>query len=156
MWWTRWSEFYKNKAPNLVMISERLPLNVPFFDVDSMNIVWHGHYCKYFELARCKLLDKIGYNYHHMAESGYAFPIIDLHSKYVKPIVFGQDIVITATLIEWEVRLKIHYRIEDAHSGEKLTTGHTVQAAVNVHTKAMQLECPAVFIERVQALLDDA
>ena len=26
-------------------------VEVPFFDVDSMRIVWHGHYLKYFEIA---------------------------------------------------------------------------------------------------------
>ena len=49
-------------------ITEDYEFVVPFFDVDSMRIVWHGHYCKYLELARCKLLDKIGYNYKAMAE----------------------------------------------------------------------------------------
>jgi acyl-CoA thioesterase FadM len=33
------------------------------FDVDTMNVVWHGHYVKYLEVARCALLDKIGHNY---------------------------------------------------------------------------------------------
>lgn len=28
-------------------------IDVPFFDVDSMNIAWHGHYVKYLEIARC-------------------------------------------------------------------------------------------------------
>jgi acyl-CoA thioester hydrolase len=30
---------------------------VPFFDIDTMNVVWHGHYVKYLEVARCALLD---------------------------------------------------------------------------------------------------
>ena len=34
-------------------------IEVPFHDVDTMNVVWHGHYLKYFEIARCKLLDQI-------------------------------------------------------------------------------------------------
>ena len=29
---------------------------VPFFDVDTMHVVWHGHYIKYLEVARCALL----------------------------------------------------------------------------------------------------
>ncbi len=39
---------------------------MPFFDVDSMNVVWHGHYVKYLEVARCALLDQIGHNYNDM------------------------------------------------------------------------------------------
>lgn len=35
-------------------------LEIPFHDVDMMAVVWHGHYAKYFEIARCALLEKIG------------------------------------------------------------------------------------------------
>ena len=31
---------------------------VPFHDIDSIGIAWHGHYAKYFEIARCALLDE--------------------------------------------------------------------------------------------------
>ena len=30
-------------------------IRVPFHDVDLMEVVWHGHYAKYFEIARCAL-----------------------------------------------------------------------------------------------------
>lgn len=134
-------------------ISERHTLVVPFFDVDSMNMVWHGNYCKYLELARCQLLDKIGYNYRAMAESGFAFPIVDVHIKYIKPLLFEQSIVITASLIEWQRRLKIHYLISDATTHEKLTTAHTIQAAVDMKTSMLRLECPDIFTHKVHQLL---
>lgn len=135
------------------MISETHTLEVPFFDIDSMDIVWHGNYCKYLELARCQLLDRIGYNYTDMATSGYAFPIVDMTIKYVKPIVFRQKIAITASLIEWKFRIKIGYVITDIESGEKLTKAQTIQAAVDMKTQTMQLECPVIFMEKVEHLL---
>ena len=51
-------------------------LTVPFFDVDSMHIVWHGHYVKYLELARCAFLDALGYNYTTMREHGHGWPVV--------------------------------------------------------------------------------
>jgi acyl-CoA thioester hydrolase len=30
----------------------RVELDVPFHDVDLQRVVWHGHYYKYFEVAR--------------------------------------------------------------------------------------------------------
>jgi len=56
---------------------------VPFFDIDTMNVVWHGHYVKYLEVARCALLDKIGHNYTAMLEAGYAWPVIDMQLRYI-------------------------------------------------------------------------
>ena len=41
-------------------------IRVPFHDVDGMQIVWHGHYYKYFEVARTKLLQPIGYDLNEM------------------------------------------------------------------------------------------
>jgi acyl-CoA thioester hydrolase len=134
-------------------LSENYSFSVPFFDVDSMNIVWHGNYCKYLELARCKLLDKIGYNYRAMAESGFLFPIVDMQIKYIKPIIFEQAIVINATLIEWEQRIKIKYLISDARTQEVLTKAHTIQAAVELKTQRLHLACPDIFIQKVQQLL---
>lgn len=144
-----------NKVANVQAqcLSENYNFSVPFFDVDSMNIVWHGNYCKYLELARCKLLDKIGYNYRAMAESGFLFPIVDMQIKYIKPIIFEQAIVINAALIEWEQRLKIKYLISDADTQEVLTKAHTIQAAVELKTQRLHLACPDVFIQKVQLLL---
>lgn len=42
-------------------------IEVPFFDVDAMHIVWHGNYVKYLETARCAFLSAIGYDYNEMA-----------------------------------------------------------------------------------------
>lgn len=134
-------------------ISAEYVCKVPFFDVDSMNIVWHGHYCKYLELARCNLLDKIGYNYQAMARSGFGFPIVDMQIKYIKPLLFEQDIVITASLVEWHYGLKISYLIEDANTREKHSKAYTVQAAVDMQTKQMRLECPQILQDQVAKLL---
>ena len=41
------------------MIQVETIIEVPFHDVDVMRVAWHGHYVKYFEIARCALLDKI-------------------------------------------------------------------------------------------------
>jgi len=126
---------------------------VPFFDVDTMHVVWHGHYVKYLEVARCALLDKLGHNYTHMLESGYAWPVIDLQLRYVRGAVFGQRINVRASLVEWENRLKIDYLITDKATGERLTRASTVQVAVRIEDREMQLACPKVFVEAVERAL---
>ena len=126
---------------------------VPFFDVDTMNVVWHGHYVKYLEVARCALLDKIGHNYSAMSDSGYAWPVIDLQLRYVRGAVFGQKLNVRANLVEWENRLKINYLISDVETGERLTRAVSVQVAVNMHNREMQLASPKVFTDAVERML---
>lgn len=128
-------------------------VTVPFFDVDSMNVVWHGHYVKYLELARCELLDAIGYGYEAMFASGYAWPVIDLQLRYMNPAVFGQRVTVRAELVEWENRLKIHYLITDAASGTRLTRASSVQVAVRMDNREMQLVSPAALQDAVRQTL---
>ena len=126
---------------------------VPFFDVDSMHVVWHGHYVKYLEVARCALLDRIGHNYDAMVASGYAWPVIDLQLRYVRGAVFGQKLNVRANLVEWENRLKINYLISDLATGERLTRAVSVQVAVDMSSREMQLASPKVFTDAVERVL---
>lgn len=36
-------------------------IKVEFYDLDPMDVVWHGNYVKYLEVARCDMLSKLGY-----------------------------------------------------------------------------------------------
>lgn len=126
---------------------------VPFFDVDSMLVVWHGHYVKYLEMARCALLDHLNHNYLHMQASGYAWPVIDLQLRYIRGAVFGQRLIVRASLVEWENRLKIHYLITDAVTGERMTRASSVQVAVDIASGEMQLASPQVMLDAVQKVL---
>jgi acyl-CoA thioester hydrolase len=128
-------------------------ISVPFFDVDMLNVVWHGHYVKYLEIARCALLDHLNHNYTQMRDAGYAWPVIDLQLRYVRGAVFGQRLKVRASLVEWENRLKINYLITDAETGERLTRATTVQVAVEITSHEMQLVSPKVFIDAVQRAL---
>lgn len=134
------------KTPLLVSTTD---IQVPFHDVDMMMVTWHGHYVKYLELARCELLDKIRYNYMDMVQSGYAWPVIDMGLRYVKPARFGQWIRVEAALVEYEYRLRIDYVIRDRASGEKLTKAHTIQVAVHVETHEMCLASPAILAQKI-------
>lgn len=131
------------------MVEAEFTLKVPFHDVDSMRVVWHGNYAKYFAAARCALLDQIDYNYNQMAESGYAWPVIDMRIKYVKPAIFNQEIVVRAQLLEYENRLKIGYLIRDVETGTKLTKGFTVQVAVDMSNQEMRLYSPQILLDKL-------
>jgi len=141
------------KTAKKALVSSYIDIKVPFYDVDSMRIVWHGHYVKYIEDARCELLDKLGYNYLAMEESGYIWPIVDMRLKYVASAKFAGTIRVYAFLVEYESRMKIAYEIYDLATGQVLNKAHTVQVAVDIESEEMQFESPAVFINKVTAQL---
>lgn len=127
-----------------MLLKAELAHEIPFHDVDMLNIVWHGHYIKYFELVRCKLLEAISYDYQAMRDSGYIWPIIDTRVKYIKPLHFTQKVILEAELREWEYRILIHYTIKDPHSGEPFTKGHTSQVAIDSKTGEKCFESPSI------------
>jgi acyl-CoA thioester hydrolase len=131
------------------MIRAEVELSVPFFDIDILGIAWHGHYCKYIEIARCAMLDKIDYGYMVMRATGFVWPIVDIQLRYVRPARFEQRLKVSAELVEWEYRMKIKYRITDAETGEVLAKGHTVQAAVDSASGEMSYASPAIFLEKL-------
>ena len=135
------------------MISAEVDIVAQFYDLDPMQVVWHGNYARFLEQARCALLDKIGYNYPQMDESGFMWPIVEMQTKFVRPIRFAQAIRAEAVLVEYENRLKISYRCRDKLSGEVLTKAHTVQVAVLAQSGELCLESPAALIDMVRALL---
>jgi acyl-CoA thioester hydrolase len=129
--------------------SAAIELSIPFHDLDPVNIVWHGNYAKYFEQARCALLATFNYNYDEMRASGYIWPVIDLHIRYIKPLRFKQQVRVTATLKEWEYRLKIDYLISDLLTGMRIAKGSSVQVAVDASTQEMCLLSPRILFERL-------
>ena len=128
-------------------------VKVPFFDIDMMEVVWHGHYVKYLEEARCALLDSLDYAYPAMQESGYSWPVIDLQLRYMQPATFGQRLTVRAELVEWENRLKIHYLIQDAATGARLTRASSTQVAVSISTREMQLVSPPCLVQAIAKAL---
>jgi acyl-CoA thioester hydrolase len=118
-----------------------------------MQVVWHGNYARFLELARCALLEKIGYSYPEMARSGYFWPVVDMRIKYVRPVRMAQQIRLTATLLEYENRLRIDYRIVDAASGDLLSKAQTTQLAVAVGTGQLEFNSPNELVDKVRVLL---
>lgn len=136
------------------VITSSVRREIPFYDVDSYRIVWHGNYPKYFELARCKLLEDIGYSYAEMEVSGYVFPVIEMQVKYVQPLLFRQVVDIEAQLVGWEDKLVFHYLIRDVDSGKRLTKGRTQQVAIAMPERITQFRSPDALRNAVQAYLD--
>jgi acyl-CoA thioester hydrolase len=130
-------------------LSHEIEVTPAFYDIDPMEVVWHGHYVKYLELARCALLARYDYDYPRMRDSGYAWPIVDLRLKYVRSAVLGQRLKVRAQIVEWENRLRIDYLIRDAETGRKLTEASTIQVAVQMRTGELCFVCPPVLWQRL-------
>jgi len=121
-----------------------------FYDIDPMQVVWHGNYVRFLEVGRKALLESLDYGYEQMRASGWSFPVVDLRLRYVKPAVLGQRLRVRASLAEWENRLVIDYEIRDASSAQLLTKASTTQVAVSAATGELSFACPGDWVARVE------
>jgi acyl-CoA thioester hydrolase len=130
-------------------------VRVPFFDLDPAGVAWHGRYFQYFELARCALLETVGYSYEEMMDSGILWPVADTNVRYLRPLLLNQEVTVTACLREWELRIVVDYRIED-DNGTLFTRARTVQVPVVAETHELTLGSPDFFVDNVKARLREA
>ena len=127
---------------------------IEFYNLDPMQIVWHGNYINYFELGRRSLLEKIGYGYNEMKDSGYAFPVVEISAKYLQPLRYKDRICIKAILMEYENCLRIKYEIRNAETGAVVTRGLSTQMAYDIKTEESCFTCPMVLIKKVESLIN--
>jgi acyl-CoA thioester hydrolase len=126
---------------------------VEFFHLDPMQVVWHGNYINYFEIGRRLLLEKIGYCYNDMKESGYSFPVIEVSARYTGSLRFRDCAKVKAILLEYENRLKIQYEIRNVKTGAVVTKGFSTQMAYDVNAGESCFVCPKILVEKVEALI---
>ena len=122
---------------------------IPFYDVDSMRVTWHGHYIKYLEEARCAFLATKNMTYYAMDILGYAFPIVELKVKYIKSCTFGQKIIVRTELESGENFLTFRYEILDKETGQKLCKAQTKQMCVLMKTKETLFEIPEIVLKQL-------
>ncbi|MCH5283572.1 MAG: acyl-CoA thioesterase [Treponema sp.] len=121
-----------------------------------MNVVYHGNYVKFLEVARCNLLDKIGYGYNEMVATKFMFPIATMSLKYIHSLQFEEEAIVKATLVEWENRIRIKYEIRSLKTGQIVTKAETTQIAVKMPEAETLFVCPKIFTEKVEAIIRSA
>ena len=129
-------------------------IKVEFYDLDPMNVVWHGNYVKYLEIARCDMVSRLGYTYSDMKNDGYAYPVATMEMKYIKPCTFGQELKVVSIVEEIEPALVIKYVIFDNKTGEKMFKAKTMQIAVDINSKQTVYEAPEN-LKKIIASLED-
>ena len=132
------------KHNNLSIKTETI---IRFSEVDSMGVVWHGNYIKYFEDGREAFGNKYGLNYLDFYKNGILTPIVKLSCDFKKPLEYGEKAIIETKYIDCEAaKLKHEYIIYRSSDMKIVATGTSVQAFLNMNRELM-LTIPPFFAE---------
>lgn len=117
---------------------------VPFHDLDPMHIVWHGHYLKYFDMARFGLFLQGGVNlYRYSIDNNCIFPVTRTSAKHILPLRHNDVFVCRAAAIEAYIKIVIDFQIIRLEDGALCTKGRGEQVAVKMPEMETLYEIPS-------------
>jgi len=120
---------------------------VRFSEVDTMRIVWHGNYLKYFEDGRDAWGQQFGLDFLQVYEEhGLLAPLVSTDLKFKQPLRYGDIGLIETTFIDsLAAKAVFRYRIFDEHRTQLKVEGETVQVFTDLDYN-LQLFTPS-FLE---------
>ena len=124
-------------------------LEVPFHDVDMLHVVWHGHYLKYFEIARTALLRKYHLDGHRLIETGHGLYVIESKCRHTYPLRFAERFRVGAAFRDVDYRLLVEFEIHNLTQDRRAAYGHTSLATVDLQGR-LQLRTPDVIVRRIR------
>ncbi|MCT4622032.1 MAG: acyl-CoA thioesterase [Schleiferiaceae bacterium] len=128
-------------------IENEIYLNVRFSEVDSLGIVWHGNYLKFFEDGRESLGLIYGMSYQELYDKRLVVPIVDTQISFKSVVKFGDKLKLVTRFYKQKAA-KLHYKywVYNETTGQLSATGSTTQVFVNEELE-LQLFTPEVFEE---------
>lgn len=126
-------------------LSSTHQISVRFNEVDSLNIVWHGHYIAYFEEAREAFGKKFGISYLEIKKEGYAVPIVKTETEHLLPLKYGDVMTVETTFINSRAaKMMFKYLIKN-QDGQIVCKGETTQVFISPESGEMSLSNPEFY-----------
>lgn len=131
----------------IAALTNRTTFRVRFSEIDSMQIVWHGEYVRYFEDGREAFGKQYGLDYMSIYREGYMVPIVDLTCQFKQSLSFGEEAIIETRYLACEAaKIKFEYVIYRATDQSVVATGSTIQVFLNLN-KELELINPPFYLE---------
>lgn len=132
---------------HIAALTDRTTVKVRFSEIDSMQIVWHGEYVRYFEDGRESFGKHYGLGYMDIYREGYMVPIVDLNCQFKQPLSFGEEVTIETRYISCEAaKIQFEYVLYRATDNNIVATGSTTQVFLN-KDKELELITPTFYQE---------
>ena len=87
---------------------------------DQMGVVYYGHYAQFYEIGRTEAIRQIGYTYKEIEALGIIMPVVDIHSRFLRPAKYDDLITVKTTLKEMPAHFKIVFHSEIFNQQDEL------------------------------------
>ena len=105
---------------------------VKLFDTDTMGVVHHSNYIRWFETGRVEFLRTLGIDLNEMMNDGILFPIVEIGAKFHAPARFGDELEIETTAEALtKAKMKFNYVIRRRGEDKILAEGTSTNVFTN-------------------------
>ncbi len=119
-------------------------MKVPFHDLDPVQIVWHGNYLKYFDIARFGLFAEAGVDlYRYYEKTQYLFPVIKTATRHIASLTYGDEFICRARPVQADIKIVIDFEIRRIKDSIVCARGRGEQVAVKMPEMETMYEIPA-------------
>ena len=133
------------------MRGNQTKIRVIYADTDTMGIVYHTNYIKWFEIGRGELFRQMDMTYAWVEEQGYGMPLTEVYAHYLSPAQYDQ-LLLVETEIGYVKRasIRFNYTIWDEFREKALVEGHSVHAFVDQSRRIVRI--PSFITDRIKQL----
>ena len=130
-----------------MVLSETIRVQVRFSEVDSIKMVWHGHYITYMEDAREAFGRKYGLEYMYIYDSGYLAPMFDIKMRYHQIATVDDVLLVTITCRSTKgAKLVFDYEIHKESDNALVFTAESTQL-FTTREGVFEPSCPSFLAE---------
>lgn len=130
-----------------MILVNRKEIEVRFSEVDSMGIVWHGHYIKYFEDGREAFGREHQLGYMDVYAQGFFIPIVNINCSYKRPILYNGPLMVQTTFVDSPAaKIIFQYNLYHKESEELFATGTSEQVFLTKE-RELHLTLPEFFVK---------
>lgn len=132
------------------MIETTTQIRVRYAETDQMNVVYHGNYAQYFEVARAECIREFGFTYKEIEQFGVIMPIVEINIKFIRPAHYDDLLTIKTTLKKFPDNhiMEFHHEVYNEEN-RLLTVGKVVLFLMNASTKE-RTTLPEEMIEKIK------
>ena len=118
-----------------------------------MGYMYYGNYAQFYEVGRMEMLRSLGLTYRAMEASGIMMPVVEMSTRYIKPVFYDEEITVKVTVNKMPgVRILFNYELYNEQD-VLVNTAETLLIFVNMKTNRPCM-APQDFLEKIKPFFE--
>lgn len=132
------------------MFITQTQIRIHYALTDQMGMVYHGNYAQFYEIGRTESIRVLGYTYKDIEAMGIIMPVVDIHSRFLRPAKYDDLITVITTLRELPINHKVVFHSEIFNEASELLNTGTVVLYFMQADGMKKVDIPPQLKERVE------